>query len=211
MRSSVLLRGLDPPAGGNYALTGSIVTVKDVEPPPIAPPTEPVGTDFDFESRTDDFAAVNAYYHSDKFFRVVRELGFDLDVYFGGTLFPTVVDHRGLGGATINAHCVGNGAYGILETAFALADLGNLAQPIGIACDYRVVLHELAGHGTLYNHVNGPNLASRTAPGTASRPCSTTTTPRRPTGSRASPGYPSSTGARTALRRTAGAGRAPSR
>jgi zinc metalloprotease ZmpB len=158
VRSSVLLRDLDPPAGGNYALQGSIVTIKDVEPPPIAPPTEPVATDFDFESRTDNFAAVNAYYHADKFFRVVREFGFDLDVYFGGTLFPTIVDHRGLGGATINAHCLGNGSFGIQWTAFALADLGNLAQPIGIACDYRVVLHELAGHGTLYNHVNGPNF-----------------------------------------------------
>jgi hypothetical protein len=47
---------------------------------------------------------------------------------------------------------------GILQTAFALADPTNLAQPLGIACDYRVVLHELAGHGTLYNHVNGPNF-----------------------------------------------------
>jgi hypothetical protein len=158
LRSSVLLRDLDPPVGGNYSLLGSIIAVKDVEPPPIAPPTEPVGTDFDFTARTDNFAAVNAYYHTDRFFRVVRDMGFDLNVYFGGTLFPTTVDHRGLGGATINAHCLGNGAFGILQTAFALADLTNLAQPLGIACDYRVVLHELAGHGTLYNHVNWANF-----------------------------------------------------
>jgi zinc metalloprotease ZmpB len=158
LRSSVLLRDLDPPSGGNYALLGSIIAVKDVEPPPIAPPTEPVGTDFDFTARTDNFAAVNAYHHCDRFFRLVREMGFDLNVYFGGTLFPTVVDHRGLGGAVINAHCIGNGAFGIDHTAFALADLTNTAQPMGICCDYRVVLHELAGHGTLYNHVNGPNF-----------------------------------------------------
>src|SRR5262249_37691317 len=31
-------------------------------------------------------------------------------------------------------------------------------DPVGIACDYRVVLHELGGHGTLYSHVNGPNF-----------------------------------------------------
>jgi hypothetical protein len=158
LRSSALLRDLDPPVGGNYSLVGSIIAVKDVEPPPIAAPTEPVGTDFDFHARTDNFAAVNAYYHTDRFFRLVRDMGFDLNVYFGGTLFPTTVDHRGLGGATINAHCLGNGAFGILQTAFAVADLTNLAQPLGIACDYRVVLHELAGHGTLYNHVNGPNF-----------------------------------------------------
>ena len=158
LRSSVLLRGLDPPAAGSYSLTGDLVTIKDVEPPPIAPPTEPAGTDFDFLARTDDFAAVNAYYHADRFFRVVHDFGFDNSVYFGGTLFPTVVDHRGDGGAVVNAHCLGNGAYGIQQTTFALADLSNVAQPLGIACDYRVVLHELAGHGTLYNHVNWPNF-----------------------------------------------------
>ena len=158
LRSAVLLKKLDPPGGGNYALVGDIVQIKDVEPPPVAPPTEPVGTDFDFNARTDNFAAVNAYYHADSFFRLVEDFGFDLNVYFGGTLFPTVVDHRGLGGAVINAHCLGNGAFGILQTTFALADLTNLAQPLGIACDQRVVLHELAGHGTLYNHVNGPNF-----------------------------------------------------
>lgn len=158
LRSAVLLRKLDPPSGGTYALVGEVVQIKDVEPPPVAPPTEPVGTDFNFNARTDNFAAVNAYYHADAFFRLVEEFGFDLNVYFGGTIFPTVVDHRGLGGAVINAHCMGNGAFGILQTAFALADLTNVAQPLGIACDQRVVLHELAGHGTLYNHVNSPNF-----------------------------------------------------
>jgi zinc metalloprotease ZmpB len=162
LRSSVLLRDLDPPSGGDYALLGSIIAVKDVEPPPVAPPAEPVGTDFDFTARTNNFAAVNAYYHSDRFFRLVQEMGFDLNVYFGGTVFPATVDHRGSitnpAGDEINAHCLGNGAFGILRTTFMLADLTNLAQPMGIACDYRVVLHELAGHGTLYNHVNGANF-----------------------------------------------------
>ena len=32
------------------------------------------------------------------------------------------------------------------------------ANPMGIACDYRVVLHELGGHGVLYNHVNSANF-----------------------------------------------------
>lgn len=159
LRSSVPLKDVDPPAGGSYALAGSIVVLKDVEPPPIPAPTEPIGTNFDFNARTDNFAAVNAYHHANRFFRTMRELGFDLSSYFGGTLFPTVVDHRGFSAApTVNAHCLGTGSYGILQTTFALADLTNLAQPLGIACDYRVVLHELAGHGTLYNQVNGPNF-----------------------------------------------------
>ena len=158
LRSSVLLPGLAPPVAGNYALKGDMVQVKDVEPPPIAPPLEPVGTDFNFNARTDEFSAVNAYYHSDRFFRLVAQLGFNVNVYFGGTLLPSVVDHRGLGGNLINAHCVGNGAFGIQQTAFALADLSNVVQPLGIACDWRVVLHEIAGHGILYNHVNSPNF-----------------------------------------------------
>ena len=158
LRSSVQLKDIDPPTGGTYALEGSIIAMKDVEPPPIPDPTEPIATNFDFNARTDNFAAVNAYHHSDRFFRTMRELGFDLSVYFGGTSFPTTVDHRGLGGNVVNAHCLGTGSFGILQTTFALADLTNIAQPLGIACDYRVVLHELAGHGTLYNQVNGPNF-----------------------------------------------------
>jgi zinc metalloprotease ZmpB len=162
VRTAVLLRGLVPPAGGTYALTGDLVQLQDTEPPPVAPPTEPVGTDFDFNVRTDNFAAVNAYYHCDRFFRLVGDLGFDIPTYFGGTLFPSSVDHRGSitnpGGLEINAHCLGNGAFGILRTTFMLADLSNTANPIGLACDWRVVLHELGGHGVLYNHVNGPNF-----------------------------------------------------
>jgi zinc metalloprotease ZmpB len=64
---------------------GDIVQIKDVEPPPIAPPTEPVGPEFNFDARTDNFAAVNAYYHADSFFRLMQEFGFDLNVYFGAT------------------------------------------------------------------------------------------------------------------------------
>ncbi len=157
LRSAVLLKKLDPPAGGDYALIGNLIQLQDVEPPPIPAPVEPVGTDFDFNARTWNFAAANAYYHADSFFRLVKNFGFDLNVYFGGTIFPTVVDHAGDGGIA-NAHCLGNGAFGILQTTFGLADLTNTAQPLGIACDQRVVLHELAGHGTLYNHVNGPNF-----------------------------------------------------
>src|SRR5262249_5875348 len=156
-RRSALLRGVAPPSGGNYALVGDLIKLNDAEPPPIAPPTEPVGTDFNFDARTDNFAAVNAYYHCDRFFRLVHKLGFDVPVYFGGTLFPTIVDHRGMG-ITINAHCLGNGSFGILRTAFALADLSDIANPLGLACDYRVALHELGGHGVLYSFVNGPNF-----------------------------------------------------
>lgn len=160
--SSVLLQGLSP--GSPQPLIGSIVRVVDVELPTIAAPTEPSGTDFNFNARTNEFAAVNAYYHCDRFFRLMQDLGFTLSSFFGtGTAFPSAVDHRGhmgvVSGVEINAHCLGTGGgLGILQTTFALADLTDTANPLGIACDYRVVLHELGGHGVLYPHVHSPNF-----------------------------------------------------
>jgi zinc metalloprotease ZmpB len=165
LRSSVTLAGLAPPVNGTQALSGSNVTLSDVETPPVPPPTEPVGTNFDFDARTNDFAAVNAYYHCDRFFRLVEDLGFSLASYFPGTTFPTAVDHRGHFSPThpqgdeINAHCAGTaGGTGILYTGFSLADTADLANPIGIACDRRVVMHELFGHGVLYNHIGAPRF-----------------------------------------------------
>ena len=160
-RTSVPLPGLNPPSNGTQALQGAIVQVSDVESPPVPPPTEPSGVDFDFDARSNEFAAANAYFHCDRFFRLVEGMGFNLATYFGPTPFPTPVDHRGFGGSgnVINAHCLGlPGGVGILQTAFALADLGDLTHPIGIACDWRVVLHELGGHGILYPHVHSPNF-----------------------------------------------------
>jgi len=163
-RAKVPLQGLNPPSNATQALQGAIVKVSDVESPPAAsPPTEPTGVDFDFDARTNDFAAANAYYHCDRFFRLVQGMGFNLASYFGPTPFPSPVDHRGrmntADGIEINAHCVGlPGGVGIMQTTFALADLGDLTHPIGIACDWRVVLHELGGHGILYPNVHSANF-----------------------------------------------------
>ena len=87
-RASVPLQGLNPPSGGTQALQGSIVKVSDVESPAVAPPTEPSGTDFAFDSRTNEFAAVNAYFHCDRFFRMVEGMGFPLAPYFGADAVP---------------------------------------------------------------------------------------------------------------------------
>jgi len=163
VRVSRALIGLNAPMAGTQSLTGDTITLVDDEPPTVAPPTQPSGQNFDYDSRTDNFAAVNAYVHCDEFFRLADGMGFARSSYFGGTAFPTAVDHRGSIGTTdgveINAHCVGTAAgSGIARTTFMLADTGDAANPLGIACDYRVVLHELAGHGTLYNHVSKANL-----------------------------------------------------
>ncbi len=83
---------------------------------------------FDFDARTNDFAEVNAYYHCNQFFSMMKSMGFDIAGYFGrNTSFPTPVDHRRryqtADGNEINAYCMGTaGGKGILRTAFMLAD-----------------------------------------------------------------------------------------
>jgi hypothetical protein len=153
-RSSVTLPNLAAPSGGIQALSGARVAMIEIKTPVIAPPVQPTGANFDFNARTDNFAAVNGYYHSENFFSVLENLGFPLATYFDGTSFPVECDHRGLG-TVVNAHCVGNGTGGIDHCCYALA---NSASPVGIACDPRVVWHELGGHGVLYEHVNSANF-----------------------------------------------------
>jgi hypothetical protein len=163
VRVSTVLPGLDPPSGGTQSLSGENVKLSDVETPTVAAPTEATGTDFNFDARTDNFAGVNAYYHCDKFFRLLDGMGFTQTNYFVATTFPSPVDHRGKyltsNGIEVNAHCEGGtGGSGIAYTGFCLADKNDTTNPIGIANDYRVVLHELAGHGVLYNHVKSANF-----------------------------------------------------
>ncbi|MDQ1586454.1 MAG: zinc metalloprotease ZmpB [Actinomycetota bacterium] len=163
VRVSRPLLGLAPPSGGTQSLTGDTVALIDSEIPTVVFPTEPSGTNFDFDARTDNFSAVNAYVHCDRFFRLVDSMGFSRASYFSGSSFPSSVDHRGrmntTDGIEVNAHCLGTtGGGGILRTTFALANTGDTAHPIGIADDFRVVLHELGGHGVLYNHVSSANF-----------------------------------------------------
>src|SRR5580704_8450706 len=159
-RSPVRLEGLAAPVDGTQALSGTRVTVADVSTPKVAPPTRPAGKDFKYHARSNDFAAVNAYYNVDRIFRLVEDFGFPIADYFPGTTFPSRVDHRGHfdkdrpRGNEINAHCAGNTfGTGIDYTIFALADTDDQKNPIGIAGDWRIALHELLGHGVLYNHV----------------------------------------------------------
>lgn len=162
-RNTVTLPNLDPPDAGTQSLEGSIIVLNEIELKTVAAPTKPSGDNFDtYDVRTDDFAAVNAYYQNDRFFQLVESLGFPRATYFDGTTFPLAVDHRGKGndvnmGNTINAHCIGD-ADGIDHACYALAHLGDTTNPIGIATDWRVILHELGGHGTLEDHVASANF-----------------------------------------------------
>lgn len=160
LRSSVTLQGLTAP-GASQTLTGNFIQISDFEPATAPPPTEVPGNAFNYPVRTNNFAAVNAYYHCDRFFRLVENLGFTIGTYFDGTNFPVPVDHRGrflsVDGIERNASCSGDGD-GIANVDFELADLTDTGNPMGIAADWRVVLHELGGHGILHDHVNNANL-----------------------------------------------------
>jgi zinc metalloprotease ZmpB len=159
LRDSVSLAGLVPPVSGTQALTGNYVSVVDAVAPTVPVPTTTMPFSFGYDARTNNFAAANAYYHCDRFFRLVNDIGFPVPAYFDGTSFPVSVDHRGFSGNTINARCPGNATgNGIGTLEFALADLSDTANPLGIAADWRVVLHELGGHGILWDHVSSPNF-----------------------------------------------------
>jgi hypothetical protein len=63
-QDSVTLDNLDAPVAGVQSLQGSLVSIKEMEPPTVAAPTATSPFDFSFGSRTNNFSAVNAYYHS---------------------------------------------------------------------------------------------------------------------------------------------------
>jgi hypothetical protein len=153
LRSSVTLPGLVPQTP--QALSGEFVELAETSNPAIPAPTGPnPASAFNYDVRTDDFSAVNAYFHCDSLFRTMQNYGFDVAAYFDGTIFPVPVDHRALGNA-VNAQAPGSATGdGLRELRFALLQAG---QPVGIATSNRVVWHEF-GHGLLWDHVNSPNF-----------------------------------------------------
>ena len=133
-------------------LQGEYVAITEVLPPTVAAPTSAAGK-FDYDADTDDFTAVNAYYHADAVFRMVEEMGFNMATYFDGTSFPVPVDHRGCF-ECVNAAAWGNaGGDGLGSFTFGVVEVG---QPLGIATSVRIVLHEF-GHAILWDNVHSPN------------------------------------------------------
>lgn len=150
LRANVELEGLTAPAAGaQQDLNGEYVVVQNIQNPNVAPPTEAVGTDFDYEADTDDCAAVNAYYHMDSLFRMVDDFGLDTATYFAGSNFPIPVDHRGMGGAQNAVHS-GNDALG-RTNHFRFGLLTGSA--VGYSILRAACAHEFA-HGCLQNNIN---------------------------------------------------------
>ncbi|WP_136666830.1 hypothetical protein [Flavobacterium sp. H122] len=157
LRDDVTLPALDAPDNaGKQHLSGTYVHIVDVDGRTVSPPTTS-GGDFDFNVRTNDFAAVSAYFHASNFFSTVESLGFNLATFFPGTTFPVDIDHSDQ--SDVNAHCVGNGSFGIDHSGYGYGDDTNTTDPsIGRAVDKYVHWHEIGGHGVLYGFVNTANF-----------------------------------------------------
>jgi hypothetical protein len=148
----VELLGLTPPEEGDpQSLTGEHIYISDTNAPfGIVSPTETIGDDFNYSAITDNFSAVNAYYHLDSLFRMVDDFGLSVPTYFAGTTRPIPVDHRGEDG-DMNAHHYGNDA-GAATIKFTFGLL-NTGCPIGYSTDRAPVIHEFA-HACLQNNIS---------------------------------------------------------
>lgn len=162
-RDLVSLVGLIPAlAGTNQSLSGQYVRLQNVDEPNPTIPSSPLPGDFRFPVNSNDFGAVNAYYNCDRLFRLLEDFGINVSNYFDGTSFPVSIDHRvrfsqnGVPTAnTVNARAPGASMPPrSLGFQFALAALNT---SVGMASDWRVVLHEF-GHALLWDNVGSPNF-----------------------------------------------------
>ncbi len=150
-RSVVELQDLTA-AGANWSLSGPRIVIESPNPLVIDPPEAP--EPLNFTSRSDEFAAVSAYYHTDAMMRMIEGFGFNLDSYFADVNLPITVVHRAKlpvgpssrDGRAINAFMVpdiaSQGRPWDVRILFGLGDLSDWRAPIGIATDQRWVWHE---------------------------------------------------------------------
>ena len=168
-----------PMPGALWSLRGTHAQIDGGQPAPPYPcggigyqPPTANAPNFAFNARTNDFAAVNAYYHCETMFQMLDDFGLPFPSFSANYQLPARVIHRasiqpgsGSDGNTINAQlriippvknpppmsgCVADQAQQPqVQFRFALADLqldpGTLLKslaPLGIACDVRIVWHE---------------------------------------------------------------------
>jgi hypothetical protein len=156
LRDPVALADLVHAGGGKRKLSGPRVEVRDpaalgkpYDPPEQVPP-------FAFSSRTNEFAAVSAYYHCDSMMQLIKGFGFCLHDIFSDVALPLTVEHRakmlsGPGardGRGINAYVTPFLAGQPerpwnVKMLFGLADFADTwKNPLGLAVDVRFVWHE---------------------------------------------------------------------
>lgn len=155
-RDNLLLHNLDAPVGTTQHLSGSFVRVRQIEGADITSPTVTAGSHFHYDTRTNNFSSVSGYFHGDRIFRTMQDLGFNVATYMANTVFPVPIDIRCFD--VVNAHCVGDGMGGIHHAGYGVMDTSIGGDPLGRACDPRVHLHEVLGHGILYEAVDDANM-----------------------------------------------------
>jgi zinc metalloprotease ZmpB len=161
-RADVSLKGLV--SSPVQHLEGDLVAVRELTDPPSTLPSStgsPASAcKFDFDVRTQEFAAVSGYYHLDFMFRTVEEMGFPLADYFKDVGFPIPVDpctdKDQTVGRVIGIDSSGDSILSLGEFHFALAHRGPPGL-VGNASDVRRVWHEFC-HALLYAQVGDPNL-----------------------------------------------------
>ena len=165
-QTKVTLSGLVPPSSGPWELKSAGVSVQGGDPISVSgetnaePPTS--NGDFFYSVRTNDFAAVNAYHHTQSMLELLDRFDLPLSsfaqVSTGTTsdvlqIIPRAAITPGPchEGNCINAQAeIIPGSPQTLQMRFALADLqrspaqpgSKVGEPLGIACDRRVVWHE---------------------------------------------------------------------
>lgn len=115
----------------------------------------PIGVDGNFTHNADSqqFAAVNAYYHLESLFRLLSRLGFNIAQIFTNSQFPLPVHHYNT--KIFDAEAYGNAREnGLARFVFGIVTPG---QTIGTACDFRLVAHEFC-HALLYETIESPNF-----------------------------------------------------
>jgi hypothetical protein len=152
-RKTATLRDLDQ-VNGKFILSGPRVRIASPNPLGKHPPSRKA--QFNFSSRSDNFAAVSAYYHCDAMMRMVEGFGFDLATYFNDVELPLTVIHRAkllsgpaaYDGLGINAYVdpevlSGGTAVWRVRMLFGLADFNDIHRsPLGLAADPRWMWHE---------------------------------------------------------------------
>ncbi|HWX85821.1 MAG TPA: hypothetical protein VNZ48_19650 [Xanthobacteraceae bacterium] len=144
-------------ASSPQSLTGQFVSITDFRSPTAAPPASPPTNFSSLASDSVDFGAVNAYYHVDRFFRLMSDLGIDPTTFFTSTLQPLPVDHLDTTHGDPQAWTYGNaGGVGCAGIGFAHTATG-CANPVLMGADQRVAFHECS-HLILLERTHSANF-----------------------------------------------------
>ena len=164
LRTTVTLDGLT--STNPQLLQGNLVNVQGDPahgaPSEANPPCAFTGAAYSVPSS--NFAAVNCYHHLDELYRTIQGFGYTpVTNFFSQTTFPVTAFFQSEA-PVVNAHANGNATFTALTNyTFGNADPG---ATVGIAVDWRVVMHEF-NHHILYDRIHNPDYGFAHNGGTA--------------------------------------------